>query len=144
MKKKKYIINYITMEPEPETIEYDVNYEPDEMPELTEEQQEYLYNLTKKGFHPDVQVLMITLIEDYGLRVQKAETIAKEECEKKGMSMWLKDYQQMRKHNGQRPKYKKLRPGQKPPREIIGYEKTYEYKLVPLNEVAEYKKKKWE
>ena len=132
------------MEPEPETIEYDVNYEPDEMPELTQEQEEYLYNLKKKGFHPDVEVLMITLIEDYGLRVQKAETIAKEECEKKGMSMWLKDYQRMRKHNGQRPVYKKERPGHKQKVTIKGYERTYEYKLVPLNEVAEYKKNKWE
>jgi hypothetical protein len=127
-------------EPEPETIEYDVNYVPDEEPELTEEQQEYLYNLKKKGFHPDVEVLMITLIEDYGLKVQKAETIAKEECKKKGMSMWLKDYQRMRKYKGEKAMYiKKTRP-----KKIKEYIKTYEYKYVPLNEVAEYKKKKWE
>jgi|DEB0MinimDraft_6_1074348.scaffolds.fasta_scaffold02117_2 hypothetical protein len=128
------------MEPEPETIEYDVNYEPDELPELTKEQEDYLYDIRKKQFHPDVEMLMRTLIEDYGLKVQKAETIAKEECEKKGMSMWLKDYQQMRKQIGQRPIYiKKTRPKQ-----IKEYVKKYDYKLVPLNEVAEYKKKKWE
>ena len=127
-------------EPEPETIEYDVNYEPDEMPELTPEQEDYLYNIGKKNFHPDVEMLMRTLIEDYGLKVQKAETITKEECEKKGMSMWLKDYQQMKKHIGQRPIYiKKSRP-----RQIKEYVKKYDYKLVPLNEVAEHKKKKWE
>ncbi len=128
------------LEPEPETIEYDVNYEADELPELTEEQEEYLYDIRKKEFHPDVEVLMRTLIEDYGLKVQKAETIAKEECEKKGMSMWLKDYQQMRKHIGKRPIYiKKTRPKQ-----IKEYVKKYETKLVPKEEVAEYKKKKWE
>jgi hypothetical protein len=131
-------------EPEPETIEYDVNYIPDEEPELTEDQEWYLNTIHKKKFHPDVEVLMLTLIGDYGLKVQKAETIAKEECEKKGMSMWLKDYQQMRKHIGQRPIYKKERPGHKQKVTIKGYERTYEYKYVPLNEVAEYKKKKWE
>jgi len=42
MKKKKYIYNYITMEPEPEPeINYDINYVPDEMPELTKEQEDY-------------------------------------------------------------------------------------------------------
>ena len=126
-------------EPEPETIEYDVNYVPDEEPELTEEQQEYLYNLRKKGFHPDIQVLMITLIEDYGLKVSKAETIAKEECEKKGMSMWLKDYQEMRKFKCKKPRYKKSTR----PKQIKEYIDVYETKLVPLNEVAEYRKKKW-
>ena len=128
------------MEPEPETIEYDVNYEPDELPELTPEQEEYLYNLIKKGFHPDVEMLMRTLIEDYGLKVQKAETIAKEECEKKGMSMWLKDYQQMRKYKGERPIYKKSTR----PKQIKEYVKSYHHKLVPKEEVAEYKKNKWE
>ena len=126
-------------EPEPETIEYDVNYEPDELPELTEEQQDYLYDLRKKGFHPDVQVLMITLIEDYGLKVSKAETIAKEECEKKGMSMWLKDYQEMRKYKCKKPRYEKKSKKTR----IKEYIDVYETKLVPLNEVAEYRKKKW-
>lgn len=127
-------------EPEPETIEYDVNYEPDELPELTQEQEEYLYNIRDKQFHPDVEMLMRTLIEDYGLKVQKAETIAKEECEKKGMSMWLKDYQQMRKYKGERPIYKKSTR----PKQIKEYVKSYHYKLVPKEEVAEYKKNKWE
>lgn len=127
-------------EPEPETIEYDVNYVPDEEPELTEEQEEYLYNIREKKFHPDVEVLMRTLIEDYGLKVQKAETIAKEECEKKGMSMWLKDYQRMRKHKGKKPRYEKRSKKTR----IKEYIDVYEYKYVPLNEVAEYKKKKWE
>ena len=128
------------MEPEPETIEYDVNYEPDELPELTEEQQEYMYNLRKKGFHPDVEVLMTTLIEDYGLKVSKAETIAKEECEKKGMSMWLKDYQSMKKFKCKKPRYEKKSKKTR----IKEYIDIYETKLVPLNEVEEYKKKKWE
>lgn len=139
MKKKKYIYNYITMEMEPEP-QYDVNYEPEELPELTEEQEEYMYNLEKKEFHPDVEVLMRTLIEDYGLKVQKAETIAKEECEKKGMSMWLKDYQEMRKKKGKKPRYEKKSKKTR----IKEYIDIYETKLVPLNEVEEYKKKKWE
>lgn len=127
-------------EPEPETIEYDVNYIPDKEPELTEEQEEYLYNIRDKKFHPDVEVLMRTLIQDYGLKVQKAETIAKEECEKKGMSMWLKDYQQMRKYKGKTPRYEKKSKKTR----IKEYIDVFEYKYVPLNEVAEYKKNKWE
>ena len=140
MKKKKYIINYITMEPEPETIEYDVNYVPDEEPQLTEEQEWYLNTIHTKKFHPDVEELMLTLIGDYGLRVQKAETIAKEECEKKGMSMWLKDYQQMRKYKGKKPRYEKKSKKTR----IKEYIDVYDYKLVSKEEVAEYKKKKWE
>ncbi len=128
------------MEPEPETIEYDVNYEPDEMPELSEEQEDYLYNIRKKEFHPDVEMLMRTLIEDYGLKVSKAETIAKEECEKKSMSMWLKDYQSMKKFKCKKPKYVKKSNKTR----IKEYKDIFEYKLVPLNEVAEYKMKKWE
>ena len=127
-------------EPEPESVVYDVNYEPDEMPELSEEQEDYLYNIRKKEFHPDVEMLMRTLIEDYGLKVSKAETITKEECKKKGMSMWLKDYQQMRKYKGKKPRYEKKSKKTR----IKEYIDVFEYKYVPLNEVAEYKKKKWE
>jgi len=133
------------MEPEPEPeINYDINYVPDEIPELTKEQEEYLWNIRDKQYHPDIEVFVRTLIEDYGLKVQKAETIAKEEAQKKGMSLWLKDYKSMKKHIGQRPLYKKEKPGHKQKVTIKGYEKTYEYKLVPLDEVEKYKKDKWE
>jgi len=130
-------------EPEPET-QYDINYVPDEMPELTKEQEVYLWNIRDKQYHPDIEVFVRTLIEDYGLKVQKAETIAKEEAEKKGMSMWSKDYKKMKKHIGQRPLYKKEKPGHKQKVTIKGYEKIYESKLVPLDEVEKYKKDKWE
>jgi len=141
MKKKKYIYNYITMEPEPEPeINYDINYVPDEMPELTKEQEDYLWNIRDKQYHPDIEVFVRTLIEDYGLKVQKAETIAKEEAEKKGMSMWRKDYKSMKRFVRKQPRYHKKSNKTR----IKEYIDIYEYKLVPLDEVEKYKKDKWE
>ena len=131
------IVEETILEP---TIEYDVNYEPDELPELSEEQEEYMLNIREKGFHPEVESFMRTLVEDYGLKVGKAETIAKEECDKKGMSMWRKDYVQQTRVTGKRPKYVKLRPGQKPPRQIKEWVDAYEYKLIPKKELEQFKK----
>ena len=135
------------MEPEPEPepeIQYDINYVPDEMPELTKEQEDYLLNIRDKQYHPDIEVFVRTLIEDYGLKVQKAETIAKEEAEKKGMSMWRKDYKKMKRFDRKVPLYKKEKPGHKQKVTIKEYRDVYEYKLVPLDEVEKYKKDKWE
>jgi len=127
------------MEPEPE-IQYDINYVPDEMPELTKEQEDYLWNIRDKQYHPDIELLVRTLIEDYGIKVQKAETIATEEAQKKGMSMWLKDYKSMKKFLRKQPRYHK-----KSNKTLIKeYIDIYEYILVPLDEVEKYKKDKWE
>jgi len=129
------------MEPEPEPeIQYDINYVPDEMPELTKEQEDYLWNIRDKQYHPDIEVFVRTLIEDYGLKVQKAETIAKEEAEKKGMSMWRKDYKSMKRFVRKQPRYHKKSNKTR----IKEYIDIYEYKLVPLDEVEKYKKDKWE
>jgi len=129
------------MEPEPEPeINYDINYVPDEMPELTKEQEDYLWNIRDKQYHPDIEVFVRTLIEDYGLKVQKAETIAKEEAEKKGMSMWRKDYKSMKRFDRKVPRYYKKSNKTR----IKEYIDVYEYKLVPLDEVEKYKKDKWE
>jgi hypothetical protein len=126
-------------EPEPET-QYDINYVPDEMPELTKEQEDYLWNIRDKQYHPDIEVFVRTLIEDYGLKVQKAETIAKEEAEKKGMSMWRKDYKSMKRYKYKKPRFHKKSNKTR----IKEYIDIYEYKLVPLDEVEKYKKDKWE
>jgi len=129
------------MEPEPEPeIQYDINYVPDEMPELTKEQEDYLWNIRDKQYHPDIELLVRTLIEDYGIKVQKAETIATEEAQKKGMSMWLKDYKSMKKFLRKQPRFHKKSNKTR----IKEYIDIYEYKLVPLDEVEKYKKDKWE
>ncbi len=127
------------MEEEPilePTIEYDVNYEPDELPELSEEQEEYMLNIREKEFHPEVESFMRTLVEDYGLKVGKAETIAKEECDKKGMSMWRKDYVQLKRVNGQRPIYVK-KTNKTQIKEMVD---KIEYKLIPKEELEKFKK----
>jgi len=118
------------------TIEYDVNYEPDELPELSEEQETYMLNIREKEFHPEVESFMRTLVEDYGLKVGKAETIAKEECDKKGMSMWRKDYVQQTRVTGKRPVYVK-KTNKTKIKEMVD---VYEYKLIPKEELEQFKK----
>tara|TARA_R110000772_G_scaffold32984_1_gene80477 strand:+ start:183 stop:647 length:465 start_codon:yes stop_codon:yes gene_type:complete len=134
-------------EPEPEVaseeITYDPDYEPDHYPKLTDEQHRYSIDLYKMGFHPDVESILWRLVVMYAANIETAERIVKKQCEKKKMSMYVKDYTNIKKFSRDVPMYKKLRPGHKGRGELSGYKKSYLHKLVPNDELHTYRADGW-
>jgi hypothetical protein len=126
-----------------EEMEFDSDYEPDHYPKLTDEQHKYSIDLYKMGFHPDVESILWRLVVMYAANIETAERIVNKQCEKKEISMYIKDYTNIRKFSKDVPMYKKLRPGDNGRGELSGYKKCYLHKLIPNEELHKYKADGW-